>query len=66
MSSAVTARAAEVFDPGSTVTSPDEYVFIVGWSSPFTHSTLSVQPPAVSEIGVRGDWLYCTSTKDPA
>ncbi|NCA18295.1 MAG: hypothetical protein EBR76_00765 [Actinobacteria bacterium] len=66
MSSAVTARASEVFDPGSTVTSPDEYVFIVGWSSPFTHSTLSVQPPAVSEIGVRGDWLYCTSTKDPA
>lgn len=66
ISTASIARASDVFDPGSTVTSPDEYVFIVGWSNPFIHSTLSVQPPAVSEKGVRGDWSYCTSTRDPA
>ena len=65
MSSSAVAQDVEIYDPGSTVTKSDEYVFTVGWSNPFLHSTLSVQPPAVTEIGIRGDWNYCTSSKDP-
>ena len=66
VSSSLAAHAADIYDPGSTVTNPDDFVFTVGWSNPFTHSTLSTQPPAVDETGVRGEWTYCLSTKDPA
>ncbi len=63
--SSLTATAAEIYNPSKLVTAPDQFIFTVGYSNPFMHSTLSLQPPAVEEIGVRGDWLYCYSTEDP-
>lgn len=60
------ASASGIYSPSALVTEPDQYVFTVGYSNPFLHSTLGLQPPAVDEMGVRGEWLYCYSTKDPA
>ncbi|MEY4624015.1 MAG: hypothetical protein RLZZ07_645, partial [Actinomycetota bacterium] len=65
MSVSLVAQATDIYDPGSTVTNPDDFVFTVGWSNPFLHSTLSTQPPGVDETGVRGEWTYCLSTQDP-
>lgn len=61
----ISANASEIYNPSTLVTDPNQYIFTVGYSNPFMHSTLSVQPPAVEESGVRGDWLYCYSTQDP-
>ena len=66
MSVSLVAQATDIYDPGSIVTNPDDFVFTVGWSNPFLHSTLSTQPPGVDETGVRGEWTYCLSTQDPA
>lgn len=58
--------ADEVFDPGSLAPQRDQFAFVVSNTAAPPVTLLSVQPPGVDEIGVRGEWLNCYSTSDPA
>ena len=58
--------AGEVFDPGTFAPQRDQFAFVVSNTAVPAATLLSVQPPGVDEIGVRGEWLNCYSTLDPA
>lgn len=65
ISLSVTANAAGIYNPSSLNTSPGQFVFTVGYSNPFMHSTLSLAARGVDEMGIRGEGLSCYSTQDP-
>ena len=58
--------ANEVFDPGKFAPERDQFAFTVSNTAAPAVTLLAVQPPGVDEIGVRGEWLNCYSTVDPA
>lgn len=58
--------AGEVFDPGTFAPQRDQFAFVVSNTAVPAATLLAVQPPGVDEIGVRGEWLNCYSTTDPA